>query len=65
MKGKYEPLGPRCRAIASPGSTGTLIIRTSQGAPVKAELLPVVNEASKPVPFWAQVKKLLPLFSHK
>lgn len=51
MKGKYEPPGPHCWAIASPGSTGSLIISTSQGAPVNAEPPPLVNEASKPVPF--------------
>lgn len=57
MKGKYEP--PVAGPLPFLGFTGILIVSTSEEAPVKTEPGPLINTASK------QVKKLLPLVSHR
>lgn len=57
MKGKYEP--PVAGPLPFPGFTGILITSTSEEAPVKIEPRLLINRASK------QVKKLLPLVSHR
>lgn len=59
--GRAEPQGegevgaPRALLLGHRLSGFILTISTSQGAPVRGELLLQVQEANKPVPFWAQV----------
>lgn len=63
VKGKYDP--PVAGPLPFLGFTGILITSTSEGAPMKVEPGPLINEASKQVPLWAQVKTLPPRVSHR
>lgn len=63
-RGNTSPWGPIARPLPFLVPRASWSLVPAREPPVKSEPPPLVDEASKPVPFWAQVNKLFPLFSH-